>query len=89
MACIVLTYPKQSDLYQNRTQLLQLLCQVTLDYPHQGSFSEVEQRDLLFIYFVSIFQLTLRFNLRDVDGRPAWERYLDAFFPGCLQKGGV
>ena len=89
MACIVLTYPKQSDLYQNRTQLLQLLCQVTLDYPHQGSFSEVEQRDLLFLCFVSIFQLTLRFNLRDVDGRPAWDRYLDAFFPGCLKNGGV
>ena len=89
MACIVLTYPKQSDLYQNGTQPLQLLCQVTWDYPHQGLFSEVEQRDLLFAYFVSIFQLTLRFNLRDVDGRPAWDRYLDAFFPGCLQKGGV
>ena len=26
---IVLTYHKQSDLYQNHTQLLQLLCQVT------------------------------------------------------------
>ena len=26
---IVLTYHKQSDLYQNPTQLLQLLCQVT------------------------------------------------------------
>ena len=30
-----------------------------------------------------------RFNLRDVDGRTAWDRYLDAFFPGCLRNGGV
>ena len=58
MACIVLMYHEQSDLYQKHTQLLQLLCQVTLHYPHQGSFSEVEQ-DLIFVYFVSIFQLIL------------------------------
>ena len=59
MACIVLMYHKQSDLYHKHTQLLQLLCQVTLHYPHQGSFSEVEQQGLIFVYFVSIFQLIL------------------------------
>ena len=59
MACIVLMYHKQPDLYQKYTRLLQLLCQVTLHYPHQGSFLEVEQQDLIFVYFVSIFQLIL------------------------------
>ena len=59
MACIVLMYHRQSDFYHKHTQLLQLLCQVTLHYPHQGSFSEVEQQGLIFVYFVSIFQLIL------------------------------
>ena len=56
MACIVLIYHKQSDLYHKHTQLLQLLCKVTLHYPHQGSFSEVELEGLIFVYFVSILQ---------------------------------
>jgi len=51
----VLTYHKQSDLSQNHTKLLQLLCQVTWYYPYRGSLSEMEQQDLLFVYFVSIF----------------------------------
>ena len=56
---IVLTYHKQSDLFQNQTQLLQLLCQVTWYYPHQGSFSEVE----LFFIFIFIYLFSHSQNL--------------------------
>ena len=87
---IVLTYHKQSDLYQNHTQLLQLLCQVTWYYPHQGSFLEIEQQDLLFENFVSIFQLILlRSNLRDFDGLGSNSLGKAPFFGGCLRNGVV
>ena len=88
---IVLTNHKQSDLYQNHTQLLQLLCQVPLYYPHQGSFSEKEQQDLLFAYFLSILQLilVLTYAILMVLDRTAWDRHLDASLLGCLWNGGI
>ena len=71
-------------------QLLQLLCEVTRYYPNQGSFSEIEQQDLLFENFVSIFQLILlRSYLRDFDGLGSNSLGKAPFFGGCLRNGVV
>ena len=45
-----------------------VLCQVTWYYPHQGSFSEKEQQDLLFVLFCFNLLTDSRSDLRDFDG---------------------
>ena len=51
----------------------------------------MEQQDILFAYFVSIFQLilVLTYAILMVLDRTAWDRHLEAFFLGCLRKAGI
>ena len=91
----VLTYPKQSDLFQNYQPLYDIsptIVSSTLILSASGIIFGNGTAGFTFCIssFLSIFQLilVLTYAILMVLDRTAWDRHLDAFFLGCLRIDG-